>query len=492
MSSAHVPTRPRVGGIEDDDGTKIAWVGGSNDFSHTEPLATNCFRPTKLKYRRDLDNLLKQGLPAEKRLSVDNRIGVMSWCRELHRALRELGLDTIFQFVPIGEAHRVNSSVLINLLTSFGKVTYDEVVAYEKRLISGDVPWAYKDPTDPSKGTLEPTPKSGCRYDISALKDSKKFLRGCIDTSLFGLVDPEVPDDAFGPAYLMKIFQKKSGMSPNTIRDLATKLGTMSLRDEPGENVAAYATKIKEKAQTIHGSMYCPPDLTFLSLKGFADSSCQRWNSYANQTVTKYDGASVDCDNWINEIPILVSKYDARSLAEDWPGAAAKAPHKEAQESTIAAMIAASVKSAIESSSHGKFIKKKPDGKEKGPPGPVYDQNNPNPKKMRPAPGDSHRKTFPDGVTRYWCGTCGRWTISHYQSGHGVDSHDPTIITPITEPTTGSAPPPAQAPPPEASGHLALDMSGLNFIDANLVYGNYANVDNGISDQDFPPGGHHV
>ena len=480
---------PRVGGFEEEDGTKIAWVGGPNDFSRQDPFATDCFRPQKLKHRREFDKLIYNGLDAEKRLRVDTGVSVVEWCREVYRKLKQLGLDTVFCYVPNDNRHLTDKSAMINLLTDFGKVDEEQVLDFEQRLISGDVAWPLLDPSDSSKGTTAPTPQTGCKYDVAALRQSKYFLRGCIDTSLYQLVDPELHEDAYGPEYLMKIFQKKSGMSPDTIRALSSELGKMSLRDEPGENVATYAAKIKERAQVIYGSMHCPPDLTFLALRGIADSSCARWNSYANQTISKYDGSVRNEKDWITELPKLIRKYDSRTHANDWPGASGKIPSKESNDAKLAAMLA-SIHSSLSKQQDKKQDEPKDKDKHKNKnkdKGPTYDEDNPNPKKIKPAPGESHRKTFPDGVTRYWCATCGRFTISHYTSGHGVDSHDPTLIAPITEPNeTGSAPPPA------ATGNLALDFSGLNFFDSNLVYGNLASTPAGHMAQDFPDGGHHA
>ena len=421
---------------------------------------------------------------------------------------RELGFDTLFQFVPTN----ANKSKH-HLFLEFRKVTLQEVAEYKTCLTKGEVPWR-TNPNNSTK-TLATTPLSGCPFDVANLKDSKTFLRNSISTRLYSLVDPEVEESAYRPTYLMKIFQKKAGISPTVICNLAQSLEKMSLKNKPGENVSTYSTKVKDIATAVHGSMYCPPDLTFLTLKGYGDKPCACWNAFANITIIKYNGDVTDTNSWKTEILKLTAKYDAHEKADYWPASDSKQSAKEANKNTIA-LIASKVTEQVSASltksgttveANGGccqrkcfryggdyLIKNCPQVENQTTQEPSTERNagTINPKKVRPAPGKLHKKIFGDNEVRYWCNVCNRYTAFHYTIGHRVQGHSPVTITPPVEPgLSAPAPALAPAPAPVAAGNLALDPSGLNFGNPGLIFGGFCSKTKPPL-PDFPHGGHHA
>ena len=459
--SASTSTRPtvaepRVGKVEDG----VAWTGGSNLVVPTKAKSVTCFRPLGFRDRQKLEDSLKSGLVEDRRLEIGGKVSAMVFVKEFCRFVEAHGLDTVFRVVrPSGE---------IYLLTDWGQVTLSEVKDWVRKMKRGGAPW-------PGKVTRFTV----CDYDLDNLELSAQAFRNSIGSKLYTLLESEAADDCSGPEYFKMAMMKMTGTSSQAVRILSNKLSEMKLQDEPGENVSSFSMKITELCKQLAGSGLAPSDMAFLAARAYTHASDGRWKTFAYQ-IANEENRQQDWKHWQDVVQKCNSEYEARINANDWSAAIPTKSKKEAQEDTVAALIAKEVGKITKVLQEQTGIT--PDGKTTAPKkggcfqcgGAHFKKDCPQLKgkagadgknqpieawrKKPPGSGESKTKTV-EGVEYEWCGKClkgaGLWTKG--KTKHGTDKHVTGYIKKKKEES-------------KVSGNLATIpcLAGLEFVDGTL------------------------
>jgi hypothetical protein len=124
---------PHVDGGQD----ITAWVGGSNvvtDERRTHPESTWARRPTDFKSAAEIEKRATQGLPEDRRLSLNEKtsnITLTSWVNALRAYCEEHGMDTVFRI------YNSDTDSEMYFLKDWGLASSEKVVEWETTLTTG-------------------------------------------------------------------------------------------------------------------------------------------------------------------------------------------------------------------------------------------------------------------------------------------------------------------------------------------------------------------
>lgn len=447
---------PRVGGV--DPVEKIAWTGGSNVKPAQEPFDINCFRPTGFRNLRSLTDTIKAGLPKERRLGADG-VTPMTFVQQLRAELEALGLDTVFRVIDSAGAE-------VYLLQEWGKLTMAEVKDWVKRLENGTAPW----PRVPGKQGV-------CMYDIKNLQYSYQVCSNAISSDLYGQLAAELTPSCPGPVYFMQIMQRSSGTNPQAVRELTHRLEEMQLSSEPSENVSKFGKRVIEVCKQIigAGTSLTPQDLTFLAARTFEHSTDARWISFVNNIVTE-EQRLCDSSRCLETISNIIAHYDGRISANDWPPGRGTKSKKESEEDSIVKGLMGHISELTAAVGQLQQGDKRCFGCQEL--GHVLrdclhnKSSSSDPRKIPPKAGEPTSKVI-DGSDAQWCAKCqrgsGYWTMG--RSKHGTADHKPGYWKERRQPT-GNTSSNGNATNTTAGGNLgAVDYSGLEFLNEEVVGG---------------------
>jgi hypothetical protein len=261
---------PRVGGISGG----IAWTGGSNLPSKqlAIPTSVNQFRPSDYKNGKTAAQTAQQGLCDEMKLSDGSEKGTIlftTWINEISAHMKEYGMDTVFRVTNFDE------NLEWNMLDSWGICEYrTQVLNWVNSLHEG----VYVN------GTRQPV----CPYDIQNLQWSGKMILNSITKTFRSLLVSDLGPTPDGPIILCKIVNKVQMMSTNAMRDLETRLRSLNLKSETGEDVESFCVKVKEIADRLdQGISYKPTDLSVLVAQKFVYSTVETFRIQAIQIYTR-------------------------------------------------------------------------------------------------------------------------------------------------------------------------------------------------------------
>ena len=207
----------------------MAWVGGSNRTTErrSRPESTLARRPTDFKSAAEIEKRAVQGLPEDRRLSLNektSKITLTSWVNAMRAYCEEHGLDTVFRvFDPVNDTE-------VYLLKDWGSARPEKVAAWEEKLVTGI-------------GT-----HAACDYDGDNLKWSGKAVMNSIALDLWESIEKDVGGSANGPVTYAAVITKIQQVSASAIRSLVKELKEMSLLNEPGQDVEVFGSKVIEKA----------------------------------------------------------------------------------------------------------------------------------------------------------------------------------------------------------------------------------------------------
>ena len=214
------------------------------------PESTLARRPTDFKSAASIESKATQGLPEDRRLSLDektSKITLTSWVNSIRAYMEEHGMDTVFRIYDSAKDSEVY------LLQDWGSSDPLKVSTWEATIIGGI-------------GTAPP-----CEYDIDNLKWSGKAIMNSISLDLWETIEKDVGVGSNGPVTYAAVISKIQQVSASSVRALVDNLKKMHLLQEPGQDVEAFGSKIIEMTRRITGSGLAPTDLTSIVAGCFID-----------------------------------------------------------------------------------------------------------------------------------------------------------------------------------------------------------------------------
>ena len=130
------------------------------------------------------------------------------------------------------------------LLKEWGGARMDEITVWIARLKQGikHLDHEGNDVTDP------------CPYDLDNLKWSGKAIMNSITLELWETIEKDLGADADGPEVFGTIISKLQQVNAASVRALVDKLKTMSLINEPGQNVDTFGDNVIVLCRRIVGT----------------------------------------------------------------------------------------------------------------------------------------------------------------------------------------------------------------------------------------------
>ncbi len=427
---------PRVGGGSDD----TAWVGGSNVTAsrRARPESTLARRPTDFKSAASIESKATQGLPEDRRLSLDektSKITLTSWVNSIRAYMEEHGMDTVFCIYDSAKDSEVY------LLQDWGSSDPLKVSTWEATIIAGI-------------GTAPP-----CEYDIDNLKWSGKAIMNSISLDLWETIEKDVGVGSNGPVTYAAVISKIQQVSASSVRALVDNLKKMHLLQEPGQDVEAFGSKIIEMTRRITGSGLAPTDLTSIVAGCFIDCDVLAFKLKALSFFDAVDDNAASM-TWEEIVRQLKAKYRSLLGQDFWEP---QKRLKTADTSTLDGLHAAINKLSAQVSSGAPPGKKGPPSGTRtvtcydcGKPGHVRNdcpnKGTPASKSTPPAEGSPHTRIV-SGVSETWCGSCKRWTTGNRE--HSTATH-------VRRPPRGDAPvAPVVVAPPVAAVAAIGGVAGI-------------------------------
>jgi hypothetical protein len=308
--------KPRIGGGSDD----TAWVGGSNvkASQRSRPSSTLARRPTDFKSASQIEQKAAEGLSADRCLGLDgktSKITMTSWKSATQEYMEEHGLDTVFRiYDPIQdtEAH---------LLQEWGKAEPDAVEAWEDSLAAG----------------VGNSPL--CDFDLDNLKWSGKALMRSIALDLWETVEKDIGIGANGPRTFTAVISKIQQVSASSTRTMVDKLRKMNLKDEPGQHVDNFGSKVIELCKRIAGTGFGPKDLNSIVAGCFLDCDVQLFQLTALNLHNQVDDNPNSID-WETIVRRLKTKFTSPEGMELWEPLKNQEAKKEAESSVLDGLVA--------------------------------------------------------------------------------------------------------------------------------------------------------
>ena len=407
------PPKPTVGGMI----KETPRTGGPRvkEKRHKQPRTPMCFRP------EDYDKSLKiytkciTGLEAKFKGQGDTEYSLQAFSEDVWKHLVDTGMDSVFYFV-------------------------DPVDKLEKSIIQHHARFTLKDIKDAV------VKFSGDQYDRQNLEWSERFLTGSIATSLQKSISKYSTIDMTGPELWMLIVQETQSNSVRALMSLANELLTMQLSKYPGENVKLCTGDIFAKCERLQNAMKLPEDVGITICNILSKCSVEDFRILftLKRTELELKPQSVT----YTELIILANqKYQSLIDTGDWKPAGAP------KEDSILEGLNAKIDQLIQTGGrrdqarqwqrgqrngsggrdrgrgdqgqgHGRGAKadhskatcyncgKKGHISTNCPDKAAKDKNDDGWKTLPPKNNDPREKIV-DGKTWHWCGTCGRWTLSH-------------------------------------------------------------------------------
>jgi hypothetical protein len=382
---------PRVGGGHDES----AWVGGSNltNERSTRPTSTLARRPTDFKSASEIERRAVQGLPEDRRLSLDektSKITLTSWVNAMRSYLEERGMDTVFRIFDPDN----NSETYI--LKDYGSASSTEVTTWTKTLEKG-------------VGDRDP-----CNYDLDNLMWSGKAIMNSIALDLWETIEKDIGVQAGGPVAYATVVGKIQQVSASSVRSLVSKLKVMSLIKEPGQNVETFGTKIIEMTRRITGSGSSPVDLTSIVASTFLECDVLSFKIKALSIHDLVDEKPTAME-WEEIVRVLKAKYTSLEGQDLWTPTSNTKPAESVLDGLHAAInkLAAQVDGGPNGqgsmqcwtcNQYGHSKADCPQNRSNGSSGAAAGS-----RRVAPAEGAPATKVV-NGVSFSWCSRCRYWT----------------------------------------------------------------------------------
>ena len=480
---------PRVGGIINQGGVLVAWTGGSNyksmssyrsKYFRTRPKTLMALRPTSLREAQTTESKLREGLPADRRLSTpveankpDTKINLTTWTQQVWRALEERGMDT--QFLVYG-ASIGEKNVMLDW-----DLTYDQVMDFVEGLRTGvadttrihgfpktlntsggvTLPATTSSPaaaTTPSFKLSTPlkvpinrsrttatigTAGTVCEYDENNLDHSLQFLQNSVTSEMRDLVDQNLSANPSGPEFAKLVLLSHQVVNADATRTLVDELKTLVLAKEPKEDVEMFSIKVTELCRRIDGTGMAPTDLISIVAARYLTCSVFDFKLKASSIHDEVHvpGGSSTYDHWQKVVRAMNTKYNGLKTANLW------APARTQKEAAIQALTAkvTNMEQKLQRTETTKSVRchncgeeghfkrdcpklknsgtksgsggSKPSGASGGASG-----GSQSPWRTPPGQGAPETKTI-DGVDAVWCGTCRRWRKTSDPKAHKTSEH---------------------------------------------------------------------
>ena len=236
------PAAPRVGGIisvghEQWD----PYTGGSNLALHNPCTYTTQRRPTKFESVSSFEALLDKGM--EQKLAAPevktSEVTLTIWFTNLATQLVRLGLDTIFRIItPNGTE--------VYIAEEWGRFRAPILQQWATILQNG------------VRG------RAVCPYDLKNLDYSGRFLLASLTKPYKYTILEELGPSPHGLSVFAYIVRTRLIKAISRQRDLITKLSSLKLSDQEGENVRKFNVKIRDCCREIEQTGPPPRDLAFM------------------------------------------------------------------------------------------------------------------------------------------------------------------------------------------------------------------------------------
>jgi len=269
---------PRVGGQTTPD---TCWTGGSNIVGQQLNRAKTVMATRTLDFwsAEKICNCCTKGLPDEMKLGpsddVKGMVTITTWISMIKDALEDRGMDTVMRiFNPV-------SQVELNMLDekSWGRVAKEDVTEWVKALKETGVF------VDGQAINRHPV----CPQDVDNLSWSGKFILASIKLSLWEIIEKEVGSSATGPQVFLAVVQEAQVSTASMVQVMTDDLKKMSLKQEPGQNVISFSSKIIEVARKIEGSILDVPNLNSLVLAPFLHCDVEAFRMCVTEKHMKAD-----------------------------------------------------------------------------------------------------------------------------------------------------------------------------------------------------------
>jgi hypothetical protein len=416
---------PRIGGGHDD----TAWVGGSNRSSQhsSRPASTLARRPTDFKSASEIEKRATQGLPEDRRLSLDektSKITLTSWVNAMRSYIEDRGMDTVFRiFDPEADSE-------IYILKDYGSASPLDVSAWTKTL---------------EAGVEDHAP---CTYDMDNLMWSGKAIMNSLALDLWETIEKDIGVQAGGPIAYAAVVGKIQQVSASSVRSLVTKLKVMNLIKEPGQNVETFGTKVTEMTRRITGSGSSPLDLTSIVASTFLECDVLAFKMKALSIHDLVDN-NPTAMGWEEIVRVLKAKYVSLEGRDLWTPTANTTPAESVLDGLHAAInkLTAQVEGGPRSSGQSslqcwtcnQYGHTKADCPHNRPGGAVSGGGT-DPRRTAPADRAPTTKVA-NGVSQSWCARCRIWTkgIKEHTTATHVRRSDAAIAAAAPTPAPVSA-----------------------------------------------------
>ena len=435
----------------------IAWTGGglSDTASNRDKAATPyAFRPQSLKEMSSTYMHNTAGLPTEKCLDTDptSTVTLMGWKNNVYKHLVKNGQDGVFLLHHDG--------VEMPLVANSGRFSSANGKTHVNTLLA-----------------------SGDEFDAHNLATSGEFLLDSIGPALLSSIQTLMPENepasAMGPFIFLLIVERIMMSTSSLWRDMITKLGSMRLTTEPGENVATFADKLKNICSALEGAGQIPTDISFLICRSIKKCSVKVFESHYTALYATLQ-FNPTARTWHSILVEAVGLYNALLQDKEWTVDEPVPPR------SLAALVPRPTgPSAEDRTCHlcgvaGHLSRNCPgtQGKRSGRQNRL-DRPMPAWKTTGPAQGEPGKMTkFNNNYL--WCSTCSHWNVTHSTENHqvGLGKRDVTTPPTPTPPVAAIAAPTvaAVAAPPVTLIPAPFNLATFG-LKCSLVYGDDDNQD---------------
>ena len=422
------------------------WTGGTQTGDNTivqlaQPTDMLAHRPTDFKAMQRIDGELKKGLPEERQLELavngKMKTPVMTWVSEIKHIIHQRGMEAVFSI----RIDRAGTITWQQLLDNFGDVTIAQMQASKT--------WSKSTPFNPALRV--DTEGHFDRFDKENLRLSGIAIRNSLGPNLLQRVSSLIGPGETGPIVFKTALDQVMHMNASTIRVLSNTLGSLSLKEQPGESVSTLTEKVTELAREIEGSGKAPTDLKNLISKPHTKGAVESFRAHALNVHNSIMRGTHN-EDWQSMVTGHNNFYQDLVQSDEYPPAKGG---KSDQDETIQGLIAKTVDQKLsklkigsnggggggnDGNNNGRqrkcfgcgstdHIVKNCPFKDKDNADNKGDDNGNKETSWRhkpPKKNESHEKTV-DGKTHKWGGKCrgnnGLWTTGKYL--HSTAEHRP-------------------------------------------------------------------